>query len=117
MAIERSEQFEGYDESRDWEKDYPNPNRRYTVVTHHMDREHPEVRKAHFNTFEQARAYGVSLAFTNDIVPNPDMHYSEERDGRQAAVYDRRTGNQWGVILKSAKVNGRWRPHRDGDPT
>ena len=112
--MSRSDEFaEGYNRSDDWELGYPNPNRRYTAVTHHGDRDAPEVRKAHFNTFEQAKAYGLSQAWK--VLPNPDMSYTEEKDGYSSAIYDRETGNHWGVILHTTKVNGRWRPHRDGD--
>lgn len=100
-------------ESDDWELDYPNPNRRYTVVSHHgADRDNPEVRKAHFNTFEQAKEYGKSLYW--NAIPNPSMSYTE-KDGYSAAVYDRDTKNHWGVILHGTKHKGRWRPYRDGD--
>lgn len=114
--MEKGQQFEGYDESKDWELDFPNPSRRYTVITHHGDRANPEVRRRHFNTFEQAKAYGNSLAWSDDILPNPDMHYTE-KDGYSAAIWgpdDRSHSNKWGVILHTTKDKGRWRPYRDG---
>jgi hypothetical protein len=105
----------GYNKADDWELEYPNPNRRYTVVTHHGDRANPEIRRAHFNTYEQARAYGASLARSGDTIPNPDMEFTEKQ-GYAGSVWGEDRWNRWGVILHMTKDKGRWRPWRETDP-
>lgn len=116
-TVGRSDEFhiEGYDRSKDYELDRPNPNRRYTVVSHHgADRDNPEVRKQHFDTFAQAQAYGqANLPWK--AIPNPNMSYTE-KDGYSGSIWEHNhTDNKWGVVLKSVKRNGRWVPDRGED--